>query len=138
MSIAVALLQGVAGGILIVLFFAVIGGGVLFAAVFGRAFGGSDAARPPGEPERSLLPARILCATGLGFAVIGAFFISIGTNIIGLVLGMVGYYLGARVFGVLVIVLSTITLFIGLLFAPGALPGSYDEAVDGVTKTHEK
>lgn len=138
MSIAVALLQGIAGGILVVIFFGVVGGGVLLAAALGRASGGSSAARPPGEPERSLLPARILCATGLGFAVIGAFFISVGTNIVGMILGIVGYYLGARVFGVLVIVLSTVTLFIGLLFAPGALPGSYDEEVNGVTKTFEK
>jgi hypothetical protein len=137
-SIAVALLQGIAGGILAVIFFAVIGGGLLLAAVLGRASGGSSAARPPGEPEKSLLPARILCAIGLGFAVIGAFFISVGTNIVGMILGLVGYYMGARVFGVLVIVLSTITLFIGLLIGPGAIPGTYDEAVEGLTKSHEK
>ena len=138
MSVAVALLQGIAGGILVVIFFAVVGGGVLLAAVLGRASGESSAARPPGEPERSLLPARILCAIGLGFAVIGAFFISVGTNVVGMILGLMGYYLGARVFGVLIIVLSTITLLIGLLVAPGALPGSYDQEVNGVTKTHEK
>jgi hypothetical protein len=137
-SIAVALLQGIAGGILTVIFFAVIGGGLLLAAVLGRASGVSSAARPPGEPEKSLLPARILCAIGLGFAVIGAFFISVGTNIVGMILGLVGYYMGARVFGVLVIVLSTITLFIGLLIGPGAIPGTYDEAVEGLTKSHEK
>ena len=139
MSITVGLLQGAIGGaLLIVLFFAVVGGGVLLSAALGRASGGSSAARPPGEPERSLLPARILCAIGLGFAVIGAFFISVGTNILGMVLGLVGYYMGARVFGVLVIVLSTITLFIGLLIGPGAIPGTYDEAVEGLTKSHEK
>lgn len=138
MSIAVALLQGIAGGILVVIFFAVVGGGVLLAAALGRASGGSSAARPPGEPERSLLPARVLCAIGLGFAVVGAFFISVGTNIVGMALGLVGYYLGARVFGVLVIVLSTVTLFIGLLIAQGAIPGTYDEAVDGITKSFEK
>jgi hypothetical protein len=138
MSVVVALLQGIAGGILVVIFFAVVGGGVLLAAVLGRASGGSSAARPPGEPERSLLLARILCAIGLGFAVIGAFFISVGTNIVGMILGLVGYYMGARIFGVLVIVLSTVTLFIGLLIGPGAIPGTYDEAVEGLTKSHEK
>jgi hypothetical protein len=138
MSVIVALLQGIAGGILVVIFFAVVGGGVLLAAVLGRASGGSSAARPPGEPEKSLLPARILCAIGLGFAVIGAFFISVGTSVVGMILGLVGYYMGARVFGVLVIVLSTITLFIGLLIGPGAIPGAYDEAVEGLTKSHEK
>lgn len=138
MSIAVALLQGIAGGILVVIFFAVVGGGVLLAAVLGRASGGSSTARPPGEPERSLLPARILCAIGLGFAAIGAFFISVGTNVVGMILGLVGYYMGARIFGVLVIVLSTITLFIGLLIGPGAIPGAYDEAVEGLNKSYEK
>ena len=138
MSVVVALMQGIAGGILAVIFFAVVGGGVLLSAVLGRTSGGSSAARPPGEPERSLLPARILCATGLGFAVIGAFFVSVGTNVVGMILGLVGYYLGARVFGVLVIVLSTVTLFIGLLIGPGAIPGTYDEAVEGLTKSHEK
>ena len=138
MSIVVALLQGIAGGILVVIFLAVVGGGVLLAAALGRASGGSSTARLPGEPQRSLLPARILCAIGLGFAVIGAFFISVGTNIVGMILGLVGYYFGARVFGVLVIVLSTVTLFIGLLIGPGAIPGTYDEAVEGLTKSHEK
>ena len=138
MSGVVALLQGIAGGILVVIFLAVVGGGVLLAAALGRASGESSMARPPGEPERSLLPARILCAIGLGFAVIGAFFISVGTNIVGMILGLVGYYMGARVFGVLVIVLSTVTLFIGLLIGPGAIPGTYDEAVEGLTKSHEK
>jgi hypothetical protein len=138
MSVVVALMQGIAGGTLAVIFFAVVGGGVLLSAVLGRTSGGSSAARPPGEPERSLLPARILCATGLGFAVIGAFFVSVGSNVVGMILGSVGYYLGARVFGVLVIVLSTVTLFIGLLIGPGAIPGTYDEAVEGLTKSHEK
>jgi hypothetical protein len=138
MSVTLALMQGIAGGILVVIFFAVVGGGILLAAVLGRASGGSSEARPPGEPERSLLPARILCAIGLGFAVIGAFFISVGTNVVGMILGVVGYYFGARVFGVLVIVLATITLFIGLLLGPGAIPGAYDEAVEGLTKSHEK
>ena len=138
MSLAVALLQGLAGGILVIIFLAVVGGGVLLSAVLGRASGVSSAARPPGEPQRSLLPARILCAIGLGFAVIGAFFISVGTNVLGMILGLVGYYFGARVFGVLVIVLSMVTLFIGLLIAPGAIPGTYDEAVEGLTKSHEK
>ena len=138
MSGAVALLQGLAGGILVIIFFAVVGGSVVLAAVLGRASGESSAARPLGEPERSLLPARILCAIGLGFAVIGAFFISVGTNVLGMILGLVGYYMGARVFGVVVIGLSTITLFIGLLIGPGAIPGAYDEAVDGLNKSHEK
>ena len=138
MSVTLALLQGIAGGILVVIFFVVVGGGILFAAVLGRASRGSSAARTPVEPERSLLPARILCAIGLGFAVIGAFFISVGTNVVGMILGLVGYYFGARIFGVLVIILSTITLFIGLLIGPGAIPGAYDEAVEGFTKSHEK
>jgi hypothetical protein len=137
-GIAVALLQGIAGGILAVIFFAVVGGGVLLAAVLGRASGGSSAARPPGEPEKSLLPGRIVCAIGLGFAVIGAFFVSVETNIIGLLLGVMGYYLRARVFGIVVIVLSMITLFIGLAFGQDVIPGTYNESVDGIRRSFEK
>jgi hypothetical protein len=136
MSIAVAFLQAIGVPLLVVLFFVVIVGGVLIAAVFGRAAGERDPNRPVGEPRRSLFPARILCAVGLGFAVLGAFFVSVGTNVVGIVLGAVGYYLGARVFGVVVIVLSVATLFIGLLIGQGAIPGSYDEIMNGYTPRH--
>ena len=131
---SVALLQGVAGGFLIVLLIVVVGGGLLVAVVFGRAVGESPDDRPLEEARQSLVPGRILCAIGLGSAVIGAYFVDIGTNVVGMVLGMMGYYFGARVFGVVIVVLSTITLFVGLLVGQGAIPGSYDQFVDGFSR----
>jgi hypothetical protein len=124
------------GALLIILFFVVIVGGMLMAAVLGRSFGGRGPDRPVGEPERSLVPARMLCAVGLGLAVVGAFFVSVGTNVVGIVLGAIGYYLGARVFGIVVIILATVTLFIGLLIGQGAIPGSYDQVMNGYFPRH--
>jgi hypothetical protein len=124
------------GAFLVVLFFVLIIGGMLLATVFGRAFGSRGPNRPIEGSGRNLIPARMLCSIGLGFAVLGAFFVSVGTNVVGMVLGTVGYYLGARVFGVVIIVLSIITLFIGLLIGPGAIPGSYDEIMNGFTPRH--
>ena len=134
--VSVAFLQGVAGGFLVVLLLILVVGGLLVAAVFGRAAGKSPDDRPDVGARSGLIPGRILCVIGLGFAVIGAFFVSIGTDILGMILGMAGYYLGARVFGVVIIVLSTITLFIGLLIGQGAIPGSYDEIMNGYFPRH--
>ena len=87
-----------------------------------------------GRQGRSLLPARILCGIGLGLAVVGAFFVSLATAVFGIILGMVGYFLGARVFGAVVVILSTAALFIGLLVGPAAVPGTYDEPMNGATR----
>ncbi len=133
---SVAFLQGVAGGFLVVLLIVLVGGGLLLAAVFGRAAGGSPDDRPDIGARSGVIPGRILCTIGLGAAVIGAFFVSVGTDVVGMLLGMAGYYFGARVFGVVVIVLSTITLFIGLLVGQDALPGSYDEIMNGFAPRH--
>jgi hypothetical protein len=136
MSLAVALLQGLAGGFLVVLFFILLGGGLLLAAVLGRAFGKRGPDRPGGRFGRSLLPGRILCSVGLALAVTGAFFVDVGTDVVGMLLGAAGYYLGARVFGVILIILSIVTLFIGLLAGQGAVPGSYEELMSGYTPRH--
>ena len=133
MSVTVALLQGIAGGILIVLLLAVVGGGLLFVGISGRAAGGEGPERPGRVQGRSLFPARALCVIGLGSAVVGAFFVSIGTNVVGMMLGAIGYYLGARVFGVVIIVLSLITIFIGLAVGQDPMPGAYDEIINGVS-----
>lgn len=106
---------------LVILFFVVIGGGLLVVAVFG-----ARAAPNPeggGRPGRSLFPARALCVVGVGFAVVGAFFVSVATDVLGMVLGMVGYFLGARVLGTVVVILSIATLLIGLLVGPGRATG---------------
>ena len=87
-----------------------------------------------GGQRRSLFSARALCVTGLIFAVIGAFFVSVATAVLGVLLGMVGYFLGARVFGTVVVFLSIATLFIGLLIGPFSIPGSYDQPTNGVSR----
>lgn len=71
---------------------------------------------------------------GLGLAVAGAFFVSLATSVLGLILGMVGYFLGARVFGTVVVILSVLTLFIGLLVGPITMPGSYDQPTNGADR----
>ncbi len=71
---------------------------------------------------------------GLGFAVTGAFFVSLATSVLGMVLGMVGYFLGARVFGTVVVILSIVTLFMGLLIGPLSIPGSYDQPTNGTSR----
>jgi hypothetical protein len=129
--VSVALVQAVAGGFLLVLLLALIIGGLITVAVFGRAAGGRPDDRPGAGARQGLILGRMLCAIGLGSAAIGALFVSVGTDVVGMVLGMMGYYLGARVFGVVLIVLSTITLFIGLLVGQGAIPGSYDQIMNG-------
>ncbi len=136
MSLYLALLQGLAGGVLVLLFFILLGGGVLLAAVFGRAFGSRGLDRPVGRFGRSLLPGRILCSVGLAFAVTGVFFVDVATDVVGMLLGATGYYLGSRVFGTLIMVLSVVTLFIGLLAGQGAIPGSYEELMSGYTPRH--
>ena len=100
-----------------------LGGGLLIVAVF-------DAR----SQERGLFPARALCVVGVSFAVVGVFFVSIATDVLGMVLGTVGYFLGARVLGTVVVVLSIATLLIGLLVGSAALPGSYDQPTHGTER----
>lgn len=129
---------GIGGAFLIVLFFVVTVGGLLLAVVLDRAVGGRTADHPGGGSGGKLLAGRILCATGLGLAVVGAFFVSVGTDILGMVLGATGYGLGTRIFGVVVIVLSTVTLFIGLVVGQDPMPGSYDEIMNGFSGPQKK
>ena len=132
MSVALALLPAPGGAFLAILFFAVLGGGLLVVAVFGaRAASSPDHG---GGQGRSLFPARVLCVVGMSLAVVGAFFVSVATDVLGMVLGMVGYFLGARVLGTVVVVLSIATLLIGLLVGPVALPGSYDQPTHGTER----
>ena len=71
---------------------------------------------------------------GLILAVVGVFFVSVATSVLGMLLGMVGYFLGARVFGAVVVLLSIATLFIGLLIGPLSIPGSYDQPSNGTER----
>ena len=66
--------------------------------------------------QRSLLPGRVLSITGLILAVIGAFFVSVAMNGLGMILGMLGYALGSRILGSVASWLSLITIFIGMFF----------------------
>lgn len=69
-----------------------------------------------GSNQRSVLPGRILSVTGVIFGVIGAFYVSIAMNILGIILGMSGYAFGSRILGGVACVLSLILLFIGIFF----------------------
>ncbi len=110
------LLQGALGGalLLILLFVAVVivvvAAGIFGGAVGGRGgSGGEDATQTQG-----IVPPRtILAGTGMGLAVIGAFYPSLSFGFVGMALGAVAYYRGARVLGGVVSVLSFITIFIG-------------------------
>jgi hypothetical protein len=134
MSIALTLLQAPGAAFLVILFFVVLGGGLLIVAVFDARAAPSPDHGGGGEQWRSLFPARALCVVGMSFAVVGAFFVSIATDVLGMVLGMVGYFLGARVLGTVVVILSIATLLIGLLVGPAALPGSYDQPTHGTER----
>ncbi len=80
-----------------------------------------------------VLGGRILSVIALLFCVpAGVLFVSVATGAVGIVLGMVGYTLGARRLGVLAVVLCTSATFLGLLVGFGAMPLSYDAALDGV------
>ena len=116
--VATLLLQGALGGALVVvLALALTLAVVVAAAVFGGAIGdrsGEEAAQtiaPPGT---------ILAATRLGLAVLGAFFGSTGFNFVGIAVGAVAYYRGARLLGGAACVLSFATIFIGYYFGTGA------------------
>ena len=62
----------------------------------------------------------------------GILFVSIATGVVGIILGIVGYALGARRTGSMAVVLCTVAMFLGLLVGQGAMPGSYDALLDGV------
>ncbi len=134
MSIALALLQAPGGAFLAIIFFAVLGGGLLAVGVLSARAAPNPDHGGVGGYGRRLFPARALCVVGMSFAVVGAFFVSVATDVLGVVLGMVGYFLGARVLGTVVVILSIATLLIGLLVGPAALPGSYDQPTHGAER----
>lgn len=75
---------------------------------------------------------RVLSGIALVICVpVGALFVSVATGAVGVLLGIVGYVLGARRLGLLAVVLCTAAMFVGLLVGQGVIPGSYDRAVDG-------
>lgn len=89
-----------------------------------------------GEEGGQVLVRHIASVVALLFCVpVGMLFVSIATEAVGIVLGVVGYALGARRLGSLAVVLCTAAMFLGLLVAQGVVPGSYDEAVNGIKET---
>jgi hypothetical protein len=74
-----------------------------------------------------------LSAFALVFCVpLGILFVSVATGAVGIILGIVGYALGARKIGFAAVVLCAAAMFLGLLVGQGAIPNSYDVALDGV------
>ena len=90
------------------------------------------------NPEKNpgswkLTAGRLLSVFALAFCVpLGALFVSVATGAVGIVLGITGYLLGARMLGRLTVVLCTVAMFVGLLVGQGVIPGdAYDRVVDG-------
>lgn len=79
---------------------------------------------------------RVLCVIALLFCVpVGILFVSVATGAVGIILGVAGYTLGARTLGRLAVALCMAAMFLGLLVGQGAMPGSYDAALDGVKES---
>lgn len=83
-----------------------------------------------GNNQTKIFFGRLLCGLGIALAVIGAFFVSVATNVLGIVLGMVAYVLGSRRLGTLTIILAVVTLAAGLFLGQGVVPGAYDRITD--------
>ncbi len=88
--------------------------------------------------ERNAVAGKVLVGRALSiFALIfcipvGILFVSVATGAVGIVLGVVGYSLGARRLGALAVVLCAVAMFLGLLIGQGAMPGPYDAVLDGI------
>lgn len=116
MSTSVALLQGALGGVLLlILFFVVIAGVVVIAAISGGALSdreGEDSTGP------IIPPGTVLAASALGFALLGALY-SLSLTFVGIMLGMMAYYRGARLLGGAVSALSFAAIFVGYYLGSG-------------------
>jgi hypothetical protein len=69
-----------------------------------------------GSNQRSVLPGKVLSMIGLAFAVIGAYYVSVATNVLGLILGMGGYVMGSRILGSTAALLCLVSIFVGIFF----------------------
>ena len=122
-SIGVALLQGALGGAFVVIVLAIlVATAVVAGAVFGGALSGGGSQQ---EAAPIIPPGTVLAASGLALAVLGAFYASSGFNFLGIALGALAYYRGARVLGGVASVLSFVTMFIGYSTASGAYQFSF-------------
>lgn len=93
-----------------------------------------DRLRDPGEnmqgAEQAKLLAGWICAVlGILFAVAGilgpilASGASVSTGVIGVILGILAYFLNARRIGTITVILAVVTLFFGLAASQGLIPG---------------
>ncbi len=84
---------------------------------------------PRGEAAVKLLAGRICAVVGILFAVGGiigpilAGGASVPAGAIGVILGILAYFLGARRIGTITVVLSIAALFFGLAASQGLIPG---------------
>ena len=62
-------------------------------------------------------------AVGLVFVAVGAVSVDVSMEALGIVLGVVGYALGARTLGAVTVVLSTVMLIVVVVIGMGELPG---------------
>ncbi|ABG03638.1 hypothetical protein Rxyl_0668 [Rubrobacter xylanophilus DSM 9941] len=79
-----------------------------------------------------LLAGRMLCVIGILIAPFGAYAISVVLDAVALILGTIGFALGARTLGAATVVLAVVAMFVGLLAGEGMVPGAYDRALEDV------
>jgi hypothetical protein len=111
------LLQGALGGALVIIIgFVLIVTAVVAAGAFGGALGGRGGAESgEAQTERVVPPGTILAGVGMGLAAIGAYFPSLSMGVVGVIMGAIAYYRGARVLGGVVSILSLAAIFIAFL-----------------------
>ncbi len=92
-----------------------------------------DAKREKNPEVWKLTAGRLLSGFALIFCMpLGGLFVSVATSAVGIVLGIMGYVLGARTLGPFTVVLCTVAMLVGLLLGQGVIPGdAYDRLVDG-------
>lgn len=78
-----------------------------------------------GEAKSGIVWGRVLCTLGLISAAVGAFGLDVSFEAVGIVLGALGYALGASRLGVFTIVLSMIALLFLLAVGQGYVPGPW-------------
>lgn len=82
-----------------------------------------------GAKQVKLLVGRICAVVGILFAIGGligpilAGGSSVSAGVIGMILGILAYFLGARRIGTITVVLSVVALFFGLAASQGLIPG---------------
>ena len=122
MGITIALLQAALGGaLLVVLFFVLVAVVVVMATVYGGALGSGEGKQ---EAAPIIPPGTILAASGLGMVVLGVLH-SFSLLLVGIILGGLAYYRGARVLGLVVSVLAFVRIFAGYYLGSAHNPNQF-------------